>query len=43
MLADAGFADVEVHDVPDDPLDSLYVTRRPEAKLYTFPGRPRCW
>jgi SAM-dependent methyltransferase len=27
MLADAGFASVEVHDVPDDPLDSLYVAR----------------
>jgi hypothetical protein len=27
MLADAGFADVEVHDVPDDPLDVLYVAR----------------
>lgn len=25
MLADAGFADVTVLDVPDDPLDSLYV------------------
>lgn len=27
MLADAGFGDVTVHDVPDDPLDSLYVAR----------------
>jgi SAM-dependent methyltransferase len=27
MLADAGFTSVEVHDVPDDPLDSLYVAR----------------
>ncbi|MGQ0576926.1 MAG: hypothetical protein ACT4RN_22400 [Pseudonocardia sp.] len=27
MLADAGFADVDVFDVPDDPLDSLYVAR----------------
>ncbi|MFC5993301.1 methyltransferase domain-containing protein [Pseudonocardia hispaniensis] len=25
MLADAGFGDVVVHDVPDDPLDVLYV------------------
>jgi hypothetical protein len=24
MLADAGFVDVTVHDIPDDPLDSLY-------------------
>jgi SAM-dependent methyltransferase len=29
LLADAGFVDVEVHDVPDDPLDSVYVARRP--------------
>jgi SAM-dependent methyltransferase len=28
MLAAAGFADVAVHDVPDDPLDSLYVAHR---------------
>ncbi len=27
MLADAGFTAVEVHDVPDDPFDSLYVAR----------------
>lgn len=27
MLADAGLGDVTVHDVPDDPLDSLYVAR----------------
>ncbi|SHL35251.1 Methyltransferase domain-containing protein [Pseudonocardia thermophila] len=27
MLADAGFGDVTVHDVPDDPLDCLYVAR----------------
>jgi hypothetical protein len=27
MLADAGFGAVEVHEVPDDPLDSLYVAR----------------
>jgi len=27
MLADAGFAVVEVHDVPDDPMNSLYVAR----------------
>ncbi len=29
MLAEAGFTDVEVHDVPDDPLDAVYVCRRP--------------
>jgi SAM-dependent methyltransferase len=29
MLADAGFVDVAVHEVPDDPLDSLYVARTP--------------
>ncbi|MEX2505229.1 MAG: class I SAM-dependent methyltransferase [Egicoccus sp.] len=28
MLHDAGFADVTTHDVPDDPLDLLYVARR---------------
>jgi SAM-dependent methyltransferase len=27
MLAEAGFGSVTVHDVPDDPLDSLYVAR----------------
>ena len=30
MLADAGFVDLEVHEVPGDPLDSLYVARKPE-------------
>ena len=30
MLAEAGFVDVVVHDVPGDPLDSLYVARKPE-------------
>jgi SAM-dependent methyltransferase len=34
MLAEAGFTDVTVHDVPDDPLDVLFVARRPA-------GRPR--
>jgi SAM-dependent methyltransferase len=29
MLADAGFEVLGVHDVPDDPLDSVYVARRP--------------
>ena len=29
MLAEAGFADVTVHDVPDDPIDFLYVAIRP--------------
>lgn len=28
MLADAGFVDVTVHDIPDDPLDSVYVARK---------------
>jgi SAM-dependent methyltransferase len=28
MLADAGFVDVTVHDVPDDPLDVVYVARK---------------
>jgi SAM-dependent methyltransferase len=28
MLADAGFVDVTVHEVPDDPTDSLYVARK---------------
>ena len=28
MLADAGFADVTVHEVPDDPTNSLYVARK---------------
>ena len=27
MLADAGFVDVTLHEVPDDPLDVLYVAR----------------
>ena len=31
MLADAGFVDVTVHDVPDDPLDVVYVARKPAA------------
>lgn len=32
MLADAGFdQDVHVHDVPDDPLDSIYVARKAAA------------
>src|SRR5262245_11340730 len=30
MLADAGFAGVEVYDVSDDPLDVVYVARRPD-------------
>jgi hypothetical protein len=28
MLDDAGFVDVQVYDVPDDPLDVLYVARK---------------
>jgi hypothetical protein len=31
MLADAGFADITLHDVPDDPLDTLYVAQTPSA------------
>ena len=30
MLAEAGFVGLEVHEVPGDPLDSLYVARKPE-------------
>lgn len=30
MLTDAGFVDLEVHEVPGDPLDSVYVARKPE-------------
>ncbi|WP_024877592.1 class I SAM-dependent methyltransferase [Saccharomonospora piscinae] len=30
MLAEAGFTDVAVSEVPDDPLDSVYSCRRPE-------------
>jgi SAM-dependent methyltransferase len=30
MLAAAGFVDLEVHEVPGDPLDALYVARKPE-------------
>lgn len=29
MLADAGFEVVSVNDVPDDPVDLVYVSRRP--------------
>lgn len=29
MLTDAGFRDVKVHDVPDDPMNSVYVARKP--------------
>src|SRR3712207_1213135 len=29
MLGDAGFVDVTVHEVPDDPFDSVYVARTP--------------
>ncbi|MBB5789111.1 class I SAM-dependent methyltransferase [Jiangella mangrovi] len=32
MLADAGFTDVTVRDVPDDPLDSVYVARTASAR-----------
>jgi SAM-dependent methyltransferase len=30
MLTEAGFVDLEVHEVPGDPLDSLYVTHKPK-------------
>ncbi|WP_007026417.1 class I SAM-dependent methyltransferase [Saccharomonospora iraqiensis] len=29
MLTDAGFVGTEVHEVPDDPLDSVFVSRKP--------------
>jgi SAM-dependent methyltransferase len=29
MLTDAGFTDIEVHDIPDDPVNSLYVAHKP--------------
>jgi hypothetical protein len=29
MLSDTGFIDIEVHDVPDDPMDSLYIAHKP--------------
>jgi hypothetical protein len=29
MLRDAGFVDIAVHEVPGDPLDSLYVAHKP--------------
>ena len=32
MLDEAGFVDVAVHDVPDDPFDSVYVTRTPALR-----------
>jgi hypothetical protein len=28
MLAEAGFIDVTVHDVPDDPMDSVYLAHK---------------
>lgn len=31
MLADAGFGDVAAHETPGDPLDTMFVTTRPEA------------
>jgi SAM-dependent methyltransferase len=31
MLAAAGFVDVQVFDVPDDPLEAVYVARRPSG------------
>lgn len=29
MLSDAGFVELEVHDAPGDPMDSVYVARKP--------------
>jgi SAM-dependent methyltransferase len=29
MLIDAGFTDIEVHEIPDDPVNSLYVAHKP--------------
>ncbi len=29
LLADAGFVDVQVHEAPGDPIDGVYVSRRP--------------
>ena len=29
MLTDAGFVNVTVHDVPDDPFDTLYLAHKP--------------
>jgi SAM-dependent methyltransferase len=31
LLADAGFADVAVHDAPGDPMDAVFVSHKPEA------------
>jgi SAM-dependent methyltransferase len=31
MLADAGFVQIEVHDVPDDPFNAVYVARTPAS------------
>lgn len=31
MLTDAGFIDLEVHPVPDDPMDSIYLARKGSA------------
>ena len=39
MLADAGFVDVSVHDVPEDPLDSVYVARKGRGRDHR--GGPR--
>jgi hypothetical protein len=41
MLAEAGFVDVTVHDVPDDPLDSLYVARTRARRRPTDPAPSR--
>jgi SAM-dependent methyltransferase len=42
MLAETGFRDVSVHDVPDDPLDVLYVAHRP-ARREPAAASPGSW
>ena len=32
MLADAGFRDVGVYEAPADPMDAIFVTRKPAAR-----------
>jgi len=29
LLADAGFVDIQVHPAPGDPMDAIYVSRKP--------------
>ena len=37
MLDEAGFVDVAVHDVPDNPFDSVYVARTPRWRKDPLP------